>query len=243
MIPTAHHLLRPESFDSDLTPDETGTSGWTKGPPMDRGLKARSKMGRFVRTTMGVIAATAGTAMMAMPAAAAPQGYVEQDVPAGLFYGNFELDVLLFTGGGVEEICLDAPEPMVPARIFERNDGSVDVNVNAEEVPFVLYSSELGAPEFIGQTCEALFDDDPSTVPPQPFASGTGKVKVRVSSSPDGVDEIVNGVNGFATGADGTTWKVRTWADFVVDNGVLIGDPAEFQGLSIQQIGPGPSSP
>jgi len=194
-------------------------------------------MRRFARTTLAFVTATVGvTAMVATPAAAEPQGYVEQVVPAGLFYGNFELDVLLFTGGGVDEICNGAPEPVVSARVYERNDGSVDVRINAEEISFVLYSSELGAPEFIDQTCEALFDGDPETVPVEPFASGTGKLKQRISSSPDGVDEIVNGVNGFATAPDGTTWKVRTWADFVVDNGVLIGDPAEFQGLSIHQI-------
>ena len=73
-------------------------------------------------------------------------------------------------------------------------------------------------------------------MPVPPFASGVAKLKQRISSSPDGVDEIVNGVSGFATGPDGTMWKVRTWADFVVDNGVLIGDPAEFQGLSIHEI-------
>lgn len=171
-------------------------------------------------------------------AVATPQGYDEQDHPAGRFYGNFELGVLLFTGSGVEDICNGAPEPLVPARVFQRNDGSVDLKVNAREMPIVLYYSELGAPEFIEQTCQALFDEDPATVPVQPFASGTAMLKERISSSPEGVDEIFNGVNGFATGPDGTMWKVRTWADFIVDNGVLIGDPAEFQGLSIHQVGP-----
>lgn len=138
----------------------------------------------------------------------------------------------------MEDICNGVAEPVVRARVFERNDGSVDTKVNAQELPFVLYHSELGAPDFIDETCNALFDGNPDTVPTQPFANGTGRYEARISASPDGVEEIVNGVNGFATGTDGTTWKVRSWADFVIDNGVLIGNPAEFQGLSIQQIRP-----
>ncbi|MDH3682525.1 MAG: hypothetical protein OEV40_21530 [Acidimicrobiia bacterium] len=165
------------------------------------------------------------------------RGYEEQEHPAGRFYGNFELGILLFTGGGVEEICNDAPEPVVLARVFERNDGTVVLRAYTREMPFVLYYSELGAPEFIDQTCQALFDDDPETMPVQPFASGTGRFRERIVTTPDGVEDHFNAVSGRATGPDGTTWKVRTWADFIIDNGVLIGDPAEFQGLSIRQVG------
>lgn len=162
----------------------------------------------------------------------------EQAHEAGRFYGNFELDVLLFTGNEVEDICNGDPEPIVPARVFYRDDGSVEIKVNARDMPIALYHSPLGAPEFIDETCEAVFDGDPTTVPVEPFASGTANFTERISISPDGVEEHVNGVNGFATGAYGTNWKVRTWADFVIDGGVLIGDPAEFQGLAIHRIGP-----
>lgn len=191
---------------------------------------------RTIAAGMAVCLLLAGSATAAV---AAPRGYVEVDHLAGRFYGGFGSGVLLFTGeGGAEDICNEAPEPVVTARVFERNDGSVDLKVDAQEVPFVLYHTDLDAVAFIDQTCGALFDGDPLTVPVQPFASGTAKFRERISSSADGVDEIFNGVNGFANSPDGTTWKVRTWADFVVDNGVLIGDPAEFQGISIHQVGP-----
>lgn len=189
------------------------------------------------RTVTPVLAACLLLTWSTALAWAAPQGYDEQDHPAGRFYGNFDEDVLLFTGDGVESICTGAPEPIVSARVFDRDDGDVEVKVNAREVPIVLYRSSLGAPEFIDATCSALFDGDPATVPVQPFASGTANFKERIVSSPDGVEHHFNGVNGFATGIDGTTWKVRTWADFVIDGGVLIGDPAEFQGLALHQIG------
>jgi hypothetical protein len=205
----------------------------------------RSKMTRRKEDLMSMTIRRSVTAVLAVcllltwstaAALATPQGYHEQDHDVGRFYGNFEQGVLLFTEH-VEPICTGAPEPVVPARVFHRKDGTVQVKVNVRELPIVLYRSPLGAPEFIDETCTALFDDDPATVPVQPFATGTANFKERITISPDGVEDHFNGVNGFATGTDGTTWKVRTWADFVIDDGVLIGDPAEFQGLAIHQIG------
>ncbi|HSM43446.1 MAG TPA: hypothetical protein VK969_00355, partial [Acidimicrobiia bacterium] len=65
----------------------------------------------------------------------------------------------------------------------------------------------------------------------------SGNLKARISVLPDGVLEVSNSVNGKATSDDATQWKVRTWADLTVIDGVPQGDPAEFQGLKIQQIG------
>ncbi len=190
------------------------------------------------RTLTAVLVACLLLAGSVTAATAAPTGPDEQDHEVGRFYGSFELGVLLFTGDEVEGICSGASEPVVSARVFHRQDGSVELKVTARELAIYLYQSPLGAPEFIDQTCEALFDGDPTTVPVQPFASGTANFKERITVSPDGLEEHANGVNGFATGTDGTNWKVRTWADFVIDDGVLIGDPAEFQGLTIHQVGP-----
>jgi hypothetical protein len=169
-------------------------------------------------------------------AGATPQGYEDQDHEAVRFYANFEAGVLLYTAK-VEDLCNGEPEPIVSARVFNRQDGSVDLKVNARDLPIFLYHSPLDAPEFIDQTCEALFDGDPATVPVEPFASGAADFKERINVAPGGIEEHSNGVNGFATGTAGTTWKVRTWADFTIDNGELIGDPAEFQGLTIHQVG------
>lgn len=191
-------------------------------------------------TQRGAAAAVMACALLTVTtsaAVAAPQGYDEEERNAGRFYGSFEKDVLLFTGDGAEAWCM-GDEPTRTARVYDRSDGSVDVKVNVRDMPFVLYRTPLDAPLFLEATCEALDDDDPTTVPVQPFASGTAGYKERVSISPDGVEGTYNGVNGIAVGTNGTRWKVRTWADLVVDDGVPLGDPAEFQGLSIQQIGP-----
>ena len=190
----------------------------------------RSIAATFTTTLLVAAAATAATAE--------PQGFDEEDHQAGRFYGNFEVGVLLFTFD-VEAYCGDELEPVVTAKVFHREDGGAELMVNSREMPIFLYHSPLGAPEFIGETCGALFDADPATVPVPPFANGTANFKERITISADGVREDSNSINGTATGSDGTTWKVRSWADFVLgDDGVPIGDPADFQGLTIHEIGP-----
>lgn len=191
----------------------------------------------ITRTITTVVAACLLLAGITTAASAAPQGYDQQDHMAGRFYGNFELNVLLFTGDEVTDICNGAPEPIVTARVFSRQDRTVDLKVNARDMPIFLYHSPLGAPEFIDATCTAMFDGDPTTTPVQPFATGTASFKERITVHPGGFEEHVNGVNGVATSPDGTSWKIRTWADFTIDDGVLIGDPAEFQGLAIHRMG------
>ena len=189
------------------------------------------------RSVAAAFATTLLVASAVSTAAASPQGYDEEDHLAGRFYGNFELGVLLFTGDEVVNYCTGAPEPVVEARVFHREDGGAELMANSTGMPIFLYRSSLGAPEFIDATCGALFDADPATVPVPPFASGTATFKERITISAAGVREDSNSVNGIATG-DGVSWKVRTWADFVLgDDGVPVGDPADFQGLSIHQIG------
>ena len=208
-----------------------------------RAARTRSSHGLATARATAALAASAlllvglPTAASAAPAAADPQGYEEVDHGIGRFYANFDEQVLLFAAGTAEDICNGVDEPTVPARVYERRDGGTDLKVTARDVPIFLYESPLGAPEFVDQTCGALFDGDPTTNPVPPFALGTASLKERIEAGPDGVEDHSNGVNGTATSADGTQWKVRTWADFVIDNGVLIGDPAEFQGLAIHEIG------
>ncbi len=190
------------------------------------------------RRTIGVV--LAACFLLAGPttaASAVPQGHEQQEHMAGRFYGNFELEILLFTGDEVTNICNGASEPIVTARVFSRQDGTVDLKVNARDMPIFLYHSPLGAPEFIDATCQAMFDGDPTTTPVQAFATGTANFRERITVHPDGFEEHVNGVNGEATSPDGTSWKVRTWADFAIDDGMLIGDPADFQGLTIHRMG------
>jgi hypothetical protein len=207
----------------------------TNATGVDGGRPPRARSGA---TRSGLVAAL-GAVLLVAPVtavAASPQGYEEQEQNAGRFYGDFE-GVLLFTYDATT--CDVADEPVVTARVYPREDGGSELKVNLREMPIYLYHSTLEAPDFAAQMCLASSDGDPSTVPVPPFATGVAGYKERISRAPDGYEDHVNGVNGFATGEDGTVWKVRTWADFGIDTeGNLVGDPREFVGLSIHPAGP-----
>lgn len=188
------------------------------------------------RTVTAVLAASLLLAGSATAAFAEPQGYDKQPYVEGFFYGDFDEEVLLFAGATAENFC-NGDEPTHDARVFHRNDGSTDIKVNASQQPIYLYSSPLGAPELIAATCEALGDGDPATAPLDPFATGDGQVRIRLEIAPDGTVHAVNSTVGTATSADGTTWKVRGWADLMIVDGVPVGSPTEFQGLRIALTG------
>jgi hypothetical protein len=201
-------------------------------------------------TTISTLLIAATAAGMSIPATARaePHGYIEQESSLGYFYGTFDQDpnIVLLVGGSAEEFCVDDPddpfgaEPGVTTeRVFVRNDGRVDVKVNDKGQPIYLYESIGEAPDLIVETCEALFDGDPTTTAVEPFASGTAKLKVRVSVITDDLVDVFNSVNGTATGSDGTEYKVRASADLIVENGVPQGDPAEFVSFTLTEIGRG----
>ena len=171
-------------------------------------------------------------------ATADPQGFETVEHQVLRFYGDFDADILLFTGPEVVDLCLGAPEPVIDARVHDRQDGGIALKAEARELPVVLYRSDLGAPEFIDATCTALFDDDPATVPVEPFAVGTVGFTERIDVPGDGLPHHRNSVNGTATDTDGQLWKVRGTADFVIgEDGAPVGDPADFQGLVARPIG------
>lgn len=190
-----------------------------------RRLTTRRKMS-LVITVIAVILAVAAPAW-----AADPQGYVEDELNYGYFFDDLDQGVAVFAGGPVESFCSGHDKGSAPLRVFERSDGSVDLKANARNQPFWVYHVDVPAPVLEEQVCTGQI------APPDAFATGTGNLKVRISILADGIIDVFNGINGTATAADGTEWKVRTWADLTLVNGVPQGDPAEFQGLKIQQIG------
>lgn len=190
-----------------------------------RRLTTRRKMS-LVITVIAMVLAVAAPAW-----AADPQGYVEDELNYGYFYDKLDQGVAVFAGGPVESFCSGHDKGSAPLRIFERSDGSVDLKADARNQPIWVYQAEVPAPVLEEQVCTGQI------APPEAFATGTANLKVRISILGDGVVEVFNSVNGTATAADGTEWKVRTWADLTVVNGVPQGDPAEFQGVKIQQIG------
>jgi hypothetical protein len=164
-------------------------------------------------------------------------GFEKQAYEEILFYGNFDEEILLFAGGTAEDYC-NGDEPTHEARVFHRSDDSVDIKVNASRQPIYLYETPLSAPALVDATCKVLSDDDPDTVPLEPFAVGDGLVRIRIKIAPrDGPVHVVNSTVGTASSIDGTTWKVRGWANLMIVGGAPAGDPSEFQGLRVSPTG------
>lgn len=192
-----------------------------------------------------LLAAVAVLMVGAVPASADPRGFVEVELPVGYFYGTFgeSPNTLLFAGGTAEEFCLDNPEDPFAAepgvgthRISERESGATVIKANSKGQPIHLYRFDGEAPDLLFATCDALFDGDASTNPLEPFASGVGNLKVRISVLPDGTVDVFNSINGKASATDGAEWKVRAWADLIVVDGMPVGDPPDFVFFEMHQI-------
>lgn len=172
---------------------------------------------------------------IAAPAGAASQGFIEDELDYGFFYGTFDQNpnIALFAGGPIEDICFGDPGT-APLRVFFKNDGTVDLKVNDKEQPIFLYETEFNdIPTWLDAVCPGIAGGADA---PDPFASGTADLKVRISDLGGGDVEIFNSVNGKATGTDGTEYKVRGTADLVLKAGVPQGDPKEFVGFKLTEI-------
>lgn len=191
------------------------------------------------RTATTVLAACLLLVGSAVAASAEPQGYIDDELGVGYFYGTIDEspNIQLLVGGTAEEFCLDNPddpfnaEPgTAPLRVFLRQDGAVDLKVNAKDQPIYLYESVVGdGPAWITQVCTG-------DLAPALFASGTADLKVRTSVESESLVDVFNSVNGKATGIDGTEYKVRASADLIVENGVPQGDPADFVDFQLIEI-------
>ena len=186
-----------------------------------------------MRKLIGVLAVSfLAAAVLASPASAEPQGYFGSQEEVGFFYGTFDQspNIALLVGGPAEAFCEGDPGT-APGRVFFRSDGSVDIKVNDKDQPIYLYEIDFpGVPPWLDQVCK----EDGLT--PEPFAHGTADLKVRVSVLSETLVDVFNSVNGKATGIDGTEYKVRGWADLIVENGIPVGNPADFVGFELKEI-------
>jgi hypothetical protein len=186
-----------------------------------------------MRKLIGVLAVSfLAAAVLASPASANPQGYFGSQEGVGYFYGTFDQspNIALLVGGTAEEFCEGDPGT-APGRVFFRSDGSVDIKVNDKDQPIYLYEIDFdGVPPWLDQVCQ-------DGLTPAPFASGTADLKVRVSVLSDSLVDVFNSVNGKATGIDGTEYKVRGSADLIVENGIPVGNPADFVSFELTEIG------
>jgi len=193
-------------------------------------------MTKTIRRATTLIAGSALLMTSALSTAAATGGWEPGTEKSDRFYGNFDQDVLLFAGASAEATCREEI-PSVASRVRAKKNGVVVVTIAPQRVKTYLYATDLGAPEFLAETCAALGDADPATLPVQPFATGSGNLRERVEVSPDDGTAVVNSVRGHASNTAGETWRIRGWADLVVEDGIPVGDPAEFQGLTVIRTG------
>jgi hypothetical protein len=196
------------------------------------GQKDRQIMRRLL-TLLATVMVLVG--LMAAPAGADPQGFIEDELEYGFFYGTFDQspNVALFAGGRIEEFCVGDPGT-APLRVFPRNDGTADLKVNDKDQPIYLYDTEFNdIPTWLEAICPGIAGGD---APPDPFATGEADLKVRITDFSGGNLEIFNSVNGKATGTDGTEYKVRATANLIVEGGVPLGDPRDFIDLKLTEI-------
>jgi hypothetical protein len=199
-------------------------------------------MSRRITTTLGTALLATMLLIPAASAGAESNGFVEEEMSYGYFYGTFELtsNVVLLAGGTAEDFCpegFDGSPGMTTSRTFVRQDGSVDVKVNDRRQPIHLYDSgPLDAMAWITQVC---LDIDGGADAPDPFASGTANLKVRDSylfefGPPE---RLFNSVNGRATGPDGTKYNVRAAADIPFEDGAPVGIPPDWLSFDLKEIG------
>ncbi len=182
------------------------------------------------------------------PAASAQESQQDQPnephtemVSVDLFYGGFTSDYTLFVGFTLEDACNDVPPLMAPAKVLERGDGTITLKARRiRNIDMFLYEWGGDAFDLIDTTCAAMFDDDPTTQPLQPIATGKGRVQITLAGL-DSLDDtggfhIRNSAWGRLRGEDGSRWRVHGRANFDLhEEGYPIGDPAEFQGLRVKQ--------
>ncbi|MEM7286879.1 MAG: hypothetical protein AAF480_11050 [Actinomycetota bacterium] len=185
-----------------------------------------------------LVVATASVGLVAH-AAADGKRFSEEPFEVGFFYGTFgeSPNTFLLVGGTVEEFCEAGPDGgpgTATAKIRERKDGTTRVKVKSWNQPMYLYEADIeGVPPWLDQVCGTYFTDGTA---PEPFASGSGFLKVRDTiHSPDYI-EVFNKVRGYLHEPDGTKYKVRASADFVLRNGVPDGDPEDFVSFSLRKL-------
>lgn len=184
-------------------------------------------------TAVATAAAVAAAVALAACAGAEPD-FVEETHQEGFFYGNFDEGVALFAGATAVEFCNDE-QPVFDAKLYEFEDGSTRLEIDPSPASLYLYDTPLEPPEFLNETCTALFDDDDTTIPLEPFATGEGELRNTIETAPDGTVEVSNTSTGTVTVEDGSTIDVVGTADLTIVDGELVGSPDEFQSLQLER--------
>lgn len=209
------------------------------------GERVGRRTGTGVRATVVIVTIIAALAALVAPAGAEHRIVTEVEAGVGFFYGTFNEspNIAMLVGGTVEEFCEANPDDPFSAepgtatrRIIERKDGTVRIKLKTWNQPIHLYEIDFpGAPPWIEQECASYFAGASAL---EPFASGHGFVRSRVTIHPDGLIDVFNVSRGKVMGNDGKWYRVRGSADFVVENGVPVGNPEDFVSFSLRKVRP-----
>lgn len=200
------------------------------------GPRRRTGWRKLAATLLAVATVSVG---LVTAAGAHENRWSEEPFEVGFFYGTFgeSPNTFLLVGGTVEQFCEAGPgggPGTATALVRERKNGTVRVKVKSWNQPMYLYEADIeGVPPWLDQVCGTYFTDGTA---PEPFAEGSAFLKVRNTiHSPDHI-EMFNKVRGYAYEPDGTTYKIRGSADFVLENGVPVGNPEDFVSFSMREV-------
>ncbi len=134
--------------------------------------------------------------------------------PIGFFY---EGDGFVLVGGPpFEEGCLGEGflEPLIS--FVARGDGTTLARFQTDGEQIRIYEGDSFFEDVLFPSCDAIFDEDPATVPAQPIAIGSGRMSSRVRTEVDGIERVANWLNGKVVDQEGTRWHVRGHVRFTV---------------------------
>lgn len=159
----------------------------------------------------------------------------------GFYYGDFDAELILLAGSPVDaRFCDDVGYPNVKKSFRQRRDGTWTERWRSWQ-RVRLYSTPLGAPEYVEEQCTAIAGGAP---PPEPYAVGRGLVRSYISAlafpagPPVEGTRIVNRTFGFVRDDRGRWYRVKAHADLVLDGDLNpIGSPVDFQGLTVKRVG------
>jgi hypothetical protein len=199
-----------------------------RGPDREEETSMTTQIRRLsvVLAVIGVIGTMSGSALADPPA---ESGVVARTnaVTGGFFYLEDGLIVLTgadeFIDGCLEETQGDFAERTIVTTT--PGNGSFQERINYHNEPLLVFDTDvMSIPEFgawAAAGCEAFLDDDPATMPPEPVATGTGRLDSHVQVDADGTARIHNGVVGRVTTTDGRDVHLRTFVKLTVTDGMM----------------------
>lgn len=204
----------------------------------------RHQIRRLIRIGVVALVVLLVPAMGSGTAAVADRGHPvikKEKTFEGFFYADLEGELIALVGPALaEDNCQGDGFATVTKTYRQRRDGSWTERWRARST-MSIYSSPLDPPAWIAEQCELILS---GAAPPEPLATGRGRVRSFISAltSPDGPPvpgaRIVNRTKGVVRTNDCQRYRVRARADLVLDDDLNpIGDPADFQSLSVTRIG------